>query len=173
MIKKTMGLALCGALLFAPLEWAQAASAPQDDHAFLKMAAEADMTSAHIGEMAETRAASNGVKEFGRKLVQDHTDDYRQVAELAAKLGDSIPKGIDSVDNRQITRLGRFKGAAFDRAFLAHETVEHQRLVSAFKREAEHGNDPAVKAYAGKTLPALESHLHDGQDLLKAKKPHA
>jgi putative membrane protein len=173
MTKKTMGLALCGALLFVPLEWAQAASAPQNDQAFLKMAAEADMTSAHIGEMAETRAASDGVKEVGRKLVQDHRDDYRTVSELAAKLGDPIPKGIDSVDNRQITRLERFKGAAFDRAFLAHETVEHQRLVSAFKQEAEHGNDPALKAYAGKTLPALESHLHDGQDLLKAKKPHA
>jgi putative membrane protein len=137
------------------------------------MAAEADMTTAHLGQMAESRAASDGVKDFGKKLVQDHTNDYTELSQLAAKLGDSIPKGIDSVDNREIAKLDRYKGAAFDRAFLAHETVEHQRLVSAFKQEAEHGNDPAVKAYAGKVLPVIESHLHDGQDLLKAKKPHA
>ena len=173
MTKKTMGMALCGVLLCAPFEWAQATSAPKTDQEFLNMAAEADMTSAHLGEMAGDRAASDGVKEFGKKLVQDHTNDYRIVSQLASKLGDMTPKGIDTADNREIGRLEKYKGAAFDRAFLAHETVEHQRLVSAFKQEAEHGANPDIKAYAAKTLPTIEGHLHDGQDLLKAKKPHA
>ena len=136
----------------------------------MNMAAEADMTSAHLGQMAEDRSASNGVKDFAKKLTDDHTQDYSQLTALASKTGETIPKGINSQDNREIARLDKYKGKTFDRAFLAQERTEHEKLVQAFKREAEHGDNVDIKAYTNKTLPVIEGHLHEAQDLLKPGK---
>ncbi len=156
------GAAVC----VAPL-CAQTGAVTKRDAEFLKMAAEADMTTTHIGKMAEDRAATSEVKDFGKKLAQDHTSDYNKLCEFAAKTGESVPRAIDKQDDRQIAALDRSKGKAFDRAFLAHEAVAHEKLIKAFKQEAEHGDNPEIKAYANKALPVIEGHLHDVQDLRK------
>ncbi len=158
------GAAIC----VAPL-CAQTSTASKRDAEFLKMAAEADMTTTHIGKMAEDRASADGVKDLGKKLVQDHTSDYQKLGEFAAKTDAAVPKAIDKQDDREITALTRSKGKAFDRAFLAHEAIAHEKLIKAFKQEAEHGDNPDIKAYANKALPVIEGHLHDVQDLLKPK----
>jgi putative membrane protein len=131
------------------------------------MAAEADMTIAHIGKEAEDRGATDKIKDFGKTLVQDHTSDYESLTALASKTGDAIPKGIDRGDYRTVASMDHYKGKMFDHAFLASESAEHQKLIHAFKEEATHGSNPAIKAYATKALPTIEKHLHDAQDLLK------
>jgi putative membrane protein len=137
------------------------------DSSFLAMAAQADMTMAHIGQMAEERGANGKVKEFAKSLVQDHTNDYRSLSDVAMKTGDSIPKAIDKKNEITISALDRYKGKAFDHAFLERQSAEHEKLITAFKHEAEHGSNPAIKDYANKSLPTIERHLHDAQDLLK------
>jgi putative membrane protein len=144
-------------------------AAVQNDAAFLAMAAQADMTTAHIGQDAEDRAATSKVKDFAKTLAQDHTSDYQSLSELAGKLGESIPKAIDSRNDRAIAALDHYKGKTYDQMFLTHESEQHERLIAAFKKEAEHGQNPAIKAYASKALPVIERHLHDAQDLLKNK----
>ena len=141
----------------------------RSDGAFLAMAAQADMTIAHLGKDAQDRGATDKIKDFGKTLVQDHTSDYQSLTELATKTGETIPKGIDRQNDRTIMELDRYKGKSFDHAFLERQSAEHEKLVHAFKEEAEHGTNPAIKAYATKALPTIEQHLHDAQDLLKQR----
>lgn len=141
----------------------------QNDASFLTMAAEADMTTAHIGEEAEDRAATTGVKDFAKTLVQDHKSDYATLSELATKLGETIPKSVDTRDVHTIVALDHYKGKTYDHALLTRETEEHEKLIRAFKSEAENGQNPQIKAYASQTLPVIEKHLHEAQDLLKNK----
>jgi putative membrane protein len=156
-----------GAGIGAALCCIPAWSNSNSDAQFLAMAAQADMTTAHIGKMAESRAAASKVKDFANTLVQDHTSDYERLTELAAKTGDAVPKAIDRQNDYLINSLNRYKGKSFDHAFLTRQSAEHEKLINAFKREAEHGSNPAIKAYATKALPTIERHLHDAQDLLK------
>lgn len=144
------------------------ASKMMSDSSFVAMAAQADMTTAHLGKVAEDRGANDKIKDLGKTLVQDHTNDYEALTEVAAKTGETIPKAIDRQNDREISMLDRYKGKTFDHAFLTHEQMEHEKLVRAFKEEAEHGSNPAIKAYANKALPTIEQHLHDVQDLLKS-----
>ena len=156
---------LCGVVLsIAPL---CAQSAGGHDAEFLKMAAEADMTTAHLGQMAADRAADDKVKNLGKTLVQDETSDYEHLTQLASKTGQTIPKAIGHQDNRQIAQLDHYKGKIFDHEFLNQETVEHRKLMKAFEAEATHGQNPDIKAYANKALPLIQSHLHDTENLMK------
>jgi putative membrane protein len=160
---------LGGAALCAAPSFAQSTAGAKGDAGFLKMAAEADMTTTHIGKMAEELAATNAAKDFGKKLAQDCTSDYNQISELAAKTGDNVPKAIDKQDDREITTLDKRKGKAFDRAFLTEASAEHEKLVKAFQQEAAKGDNRDIKTYANRSLPIIEGHLHEAQDLLKSE----
>lgn len=147
-----------------------AGSLTKADEQFLNMAAKTDMTEAHEGQLAQDQAMRSDVKEFGKTLVQDHTDSYHQLSELASKAGVSIPKGINSAKVQTIVQLVHLKGANFDRQFAQDEIAAHRRAIAAFKHEAEHGQDADVKAYASKMIPVLEKHLHLAEDLAKPTK---
>jgi putative membrane protein len=143
---------LSGALLFA--------QAPSNaDKTFLINAAKADMTEAHEGQIAENQGVSDQIKSFGRTLDQDHTQNFQQLQTLATKLGVTLPTGIDTEKIATIKQMEHLKGAAFDRAFARDEVTTHKQAIAEFKREAEHGSDPDVKAFAQQTIPTLQKHL--------------
>jgi len=160
-----------GCILAFSLPWlAQAQTASNADKAFMKMAAQIDMTEAHIGQMAESRGSASQVRDFGQKLTHDHTDAYDQLAAVAAKTGAAIPKGIDIRKIPAVEQLMNLKGPQFDHLFAQEEVRDHQKALAEFKREAQHGQNPDVKTYAGKMIPVLEDHLHTAEALARSAK---
>ena len=116
------------------------------------------------------KASGNHAKRF--RFSGDNSPgryDYEMLSEVAANTGETIPRGIERANGREIIALERYKGKTFDHAFLEHESIEHERLIRAFKQEAEHGTNPEIRAYATKALPVIERHLHEVQDLLKSR----
>ena len=138
---------------------ALAADLSKADKDFMIAAAKANMTEAHEGQMAESQGGADSVKTLGRTLEQDHTQAYQQLQALSQKNGVAIPTGIDTAKNPSIRQLEHLKGAAFDKAFAREEVATHREAIVEFKREAEHGTDPDVKAYATQTIPVLQKHL--------------
>lgn len=157
----------CCSVLFAIPTLAQSAKLGATDQKFLKMAAVVDMTEAHIGEMAEGKAARSGIKDFAQSLAKDHTKAYQELAALDGKLGQAIPKGINVRRDKEVQQLTVLKGKRFDAQFLRDAVQDHERVVAAFQREARHGQDQDVKAYAQQALPTVEEHLREAERLLK------
>ena len=157
----------CFLALLAAATIAHAASLSNADKAFMTMAAKADMTEAHEGQMAESQATRAEVKTFAKALVQDHTESYEHLTELAAKTGASIPKGINAGKDRTIRRLAHLKGDRFGHLFTRDEMAAHRRAIVAFRREAAHGEDANVKTYAAKMIPVLEKDLHLAEECTK------
>jgi putative membrane protein len=147
-----------------------AAALSNTDKQFMITAARTDMIEAHEGQMAESQANRANVKDFGKLLVQDHTQSYEQLTALSSKAGVSIPKGIDAAKVPALEPLLRLKGDRFDREFTRDEIAAHRRALAAFKREAEHGQDADVKAYASSMIPTLEKHLQLAEECAKPAK---
>jgi putative membrane protein len=144
-----------------------ASSLSKNDAAFLKLAAKASMTEAHLGQMAEAQASRQAVKDFGEQLSKDHTTAYEGLTVLANKTGEAIPKAIGH--DQTIAHLTHMKGAGFDHAFLVDEVQSHKAALATFKNEAEKGDSPDVKAWAKSMIPTLEGHLKTAEDLAKTK----
>src|SRR5579862_7756882 len=125
--------------LSASLASAQPATLSKSDQRFLDMAADTNMTEAHLGQLAETNASSADVKDFGQKLSRDHTAAYETLTELATKLGAKIPKSINVRLDTNVDRLADMKGVHFDRVFVRDEVQDHEKALSAFRREAKYG----------------------------------
>jgi putative membrane protein len=74
-----------------------------------------------------------------------------------------LPASIDSAHQRKIERMQKLSGAAFDRAYMKEMLSDHKKDVSEFRKQAKSAKDPDVKAFASRTLPTLEEHLHLAQ----------
>ena len=62
-------------------------------------------------------------------------------------------------------RLSRLSGSQFDQAYMQLMVEEHTKDVNKFKEEAANAHDDTVKQFAAATLPVLESHLNQAQQI--------
>ena len=167
MVPKHILIAGCCSVLLTVPALAQSTKLSPRDKEFLKMAAVSNMTEAHLGEMAEGKAAKTGIKDYGQMLVKDHTKAYEELTALDSKLGQSIPRGINVRRDKAVEQLANMKGKRFDGQFLREEVQDHERMLAVFKREAQHGQDPDVKAYANQALPPWRNTSVEAEKLLK------
>jgi putative membrane protein len=171
MVHKTFLTGLCVFVFLAGANLAQSGTlshrGKQQDNQFLRTIAIAEMTEAHAGEMAQSTAAGVPVKDFGQTVAKDVTEEYEQLTLLASKAGDSIPKGIDARKNPAIRMLMSRKGGAFDRDFLRYEIADERSVIGTLQREAAHGQNPDIKAWAGKMVAKHQEELQKAQSLAR------
>lgn len=141
-----------------------------DDKKFLKDAAIGGMTEVELGKLAQQKASSDAVKQFGQKMVDDHTKANDQLKEVASKENVAIPDALDSKHESRINKLAKLSGPDFDKAYIKDQVKDHQQDVSEFKTEADNGSDPSIKQFASNTLPTLEQHLNMAKELNKSER---
>lgn len=148
---------LAGALVVLP-GLANARALSTTDQKFVMGAAYGGMAEVKLGQLAAEQGASNEVKQFGQKMVDDHgkaNDDLKSVAG-SKKL--SLPTGLDPKDQALYDRLSKLHGAAFDRAYIKAMQTDHAKDIAAFKKEAGNGHDSDIKLFVSRTLPVIEEH---------------
>jgi putative membrane protein len=140
-----------------------------DDSKFVKDAAVGGMTEVALGKLAQEKASSDAVKQFGQKMIDDHSKAGEDLKKAATKANINVPDSIDSKHQARIDKLSKLSGADFDKAYIKDQLKDHREDVTAFDREAQNGSEPAVKEFASKTLPTLQEHLSMVKDLNKGK----
>ena len=135
------------------------AAVPAPDRTFAEKAAAGGVAEVEGGKIAEQRAANDKVKQFGARMVQDHSKANEELKQLASGKGLQLPSAPDAHSKEMMAKLQKLSGAEFDRAYMDHMVKEHKKDVAEFKKEAGSGKDPQIKAFAAKTLPTLEEHL--------------
>jgi putative membrane protein len=140
------------------------------DQDFITLAAQSDMTEAHLGQMAAEQASSQAVKDYAQTLVTEHTSDYNKLTALAKKANLTVPTGIDDKHQKMIAPLEKLKGKAFDRSYIHTMITSHETAAAAYDLESRSGQNADVKAYAQQTLPTLEKHKNDAKALMKPGK---
>jgi putative membrane protein len=141
-----------------------------DDKKFLKDAALGGMTEVELGKLATQKASSDDVKQFGQRMVDDHTKANDQLKQIASKENVSIPDALDSKHQSRINKLSKLSGPDFDKAYMKDQVKDHEKDVSEFKNEADNGSNANIKQFASSTLPTLQEHLNMAKGLNKKEK---
>jgi putative membrane protein len=139
-----------------------------DDKTFVKEAAIGGLTEVELGKVAAQKASSDAVKQFGQKMVDDHSKANDQLKEVATKAGFEVPASPDSKHQRRIDKLSKLSGTEFDRAYIKDQLKDHKEDVNKFQQEAQGGTNPAIKNFAAQALPTLQQHLQMVQQLKDA-----
>ena len=138
------------------------------DKKFVREAAQGNLAEIELGQLAEQKASSPEVKKFAERMVQDHTKANDQLKEIARNKGISLPDSPAVKDKLTKDRLSKTNGEKFDREYMSDMVKDHEKDVSAFKHESQSGSDTDVKSFASKTLPKLQDHLREAQQLAPA-----
>ena len=134
------------------------------DTAFAKEAAVGGLAEVELGNLAKEKASSNDVKQFGDRMVTDHSKANDELKQWAQQKNVTLPTALDAKHKATRDRLAKLSGDAFDKAYMHEMVTDHQKDVAAFKKESTSGRDADLKAWAAKTLPTLQEHLKLAQD---------
>jgi putative membrane protein len=137
----------------------------QSDRKFVMDAARGNMAEVELGKLAAEKGTADSVKQFGKRMTDDHSKANAELKEFAEKKGITLPADLDSKHKQLRDRLAKLNGADFDRAYANEMVKDHKKDVADFKRETNRAKDPDLKAWASKTLPTLEDHLKQAQDM--------
>ena len=143
----------------------RSSDAPSPDRAFVLEAAQGGIAEVELGKLAGEKAQSAEVKQFAQKLVQDHGRANDELKTLARTRNITVPSSPGANHKATHDRLAKLSGAAFDRAYMQAMVEDHQKDVAAFRAESQNGKDPDVKAWAARTLPTLEQHYQQAQQI--------
>lgn len=134
------------------------------DRAFAKEAAQGGLAEVDLGNLTKDKASNDDVKQFGDKMVSDHSKANDELKSLAEQKNITLPSSIAAKDKATEARLSKLSGDSFDKAYMHDMVADHEHDVAAFRKEAKSGKDPDLKAFASKTLPTLEDHLKMAKD---------
>jgi putative membrane protein len=138
------------------------------DENFAKKAAEGGMAEVKLGQLAEEKGSSPTVKNFGRRMVQDHSKANNELKDVTSKENIPLPNEMDKSDQATYDRLSKLSGDAFDRAYARDMVKDHSKDVSEFQKEAKNGKDESIKNFAAQTLPTLQNHLDQARQMEQA-----
>lgn len=136
------------------------------DAEFAKSAAAGGMGEIKLGQLAEDKGTNQAVKDFGKRMVTDHSKADDDLKSAASKVNIPLPSDLSAKDRATYDRLSKLSGAAFDRAYAREMVRDHVADVSEFRVEAKDGKDTSIKDFASRTLPTLEDHLKDARGML-------
>lgn len=135
------------------------------DRKFVMEVAHGGMAEVELGKLAAEKGASDTVKQFGKRMADDHAKASAELKAFADQKGLTLPTDLDPKHKQLRDRLAKLNGADFDKAYASEMVKDHKKDVADFKRVAKAAKDPDLKSWAGQTLPTLEDHLKQAQDM--------
>ncbi|MCG7508401.1 DUF4142 domain-containing protein [Mesorhizobium retamae] len=166
------------ALLISTGAWAQSATektgvnsalgiAPTTQD-FVTQAASSDMFEIESSKLAQERS-DQATKTFAQQMVTDHTKTTTELKDLVSsgKVKATLPTAMVDAQQKTLDNLKSLQGDDFTKQYHADQVDAHEDAVDLFKRYSEEGEQPDLKAWAGKTLPHLQHHLDMANGLNK------
>ncbi len=138
------------------------------DKDFLKKAAQGSNFEIKAGQLAQQKSTSDDVKQFGQRMVEDHTKLNQEMAPIAAQAGVNPPTDLSKKDQKLYDTLAGKSGADFDNAYIAQMVRDHNEDLKDFKKEADSGQLQPEKDAASKSVPVIQGHLQAAQQMAQA-----
>ena len=133
---------------------------------FVNEVAISDMFEISSSRLAAQRGDAD-TKKFANKMLSDHQKTTAQLTSLlkTANVEVSPPDQLDDKHQKRLDKLNSLQGGDFDKSYGQDQIDAHKDAVSLFQRYAKGGDNPALKDWAGKTLPTLSEHLKQAENL--------
>ena len=140
--------------------------------AFARTAAMSDLYEMEASRLAEQRSQSAQVKQFAQHMLRDHQKTTNELKGLLPQIqgvsASQLPTSLDQQHQALVQQLQGAQGAQLDRVFAQQQIQAHQTAVDLFRSYAQSGDNAQLKQWASQTLPSLEEHLRQAQQLLRA-----
>jgi putative membrane protein len=129
------------------------------DSKFAMEAAMGGLAEVELGRLAAQKGASDEVRQFGQRMVDDHSKANDELTRVVSSKGMTPPAALDAKHQAAVQKLSALSGDKFDKEYVKMMVSDHKKDVGEFQKEASRGTDADIKAFASSTLPTLQEHL--------------
>jgi len=137
----------------------------QQDRLFVDQASIGGMAEVELGRLAERKSQNAAIKDFARRMVQDHTKAGDQLMSLAKQANTPPAGSLDDEHQGVRADLDKLSGHQFDLAYIDGQVQDHQKTAQLLEWEIGSGQDASLKKFASEALPTVLQHLQIAQDL--------
>jgi len=135
------------------------------DQTMMRDIAYSNISEIAAGKLALEKSQSDDVKRFAQKMIDDHGKAQQELQALADGKGVKLPTEPDAKHKALSKELSALKGEAFDKTYLKQGGLnDHQKTHKLLVRVQDKAKDPELKAYAAKTITAVDQHLTMAQE---------
>jgi putative membrane protein len=135
------------------------------DAKFAVDAADGGLMEVELGNLAQQKATTQRVKDFGAMMVRDHSKANDQLHALATAKNISVPSSVSEDKMKMINNLREKNGMDFDREYIDHMVSDHKDDIDMFEKMADKGKDDGLRSFASTTLATLRAHLDSAQNI--------
>lgn len=136
------------------------------DRKFMMDAAAGGMAEVEMSRLALEKATSADVKRYAQQMIDDHTRANEELMQVASQKGVTLPTGPNTRQMALMERMRNLSGAEFDRMYIKEAGINaHAKMEKLFMKESRSGRDADARAFAAKTLPAVQMHLRMAREM--------
>ena len=162
MIVKFLAPAAVTGLLLSAIVGAAPAAAQQAglaaDSSFIVTASSLGLLQVKLGKMAQEKGSGAGVKDFGKRMVDEYSQANQKLAAGAKQA--AFPSPVLLRPHRIVLdRFSKMGGSSFDKSYVAEMVKEYDDAVRLFQEEAKDGRVASLKQLASSLLPTMQQHL--------------
>lgn len=134
---------------------------------FAKKAGAAGVAEVEMGKLGAQKATNAEVKAYARKMVADHTKANKELMAAAKGKNLEVPTEPDMMHKGMMEKFElQSADQDFNHDYMQQMVRDHEKVVELFQSAANDSTlDPEMRALAKKTLPTLEQHLAQAQEL--------
>jgi putative membrane protein len=130
------------------------------DQAFVDEAASGGKMEVELGRLAEQNASNPKVKEFGARMVEDHTRLNAELGSVAKSIGLTFPTKLSAEQQTTYANLSKLSGTKFDKAYIDLMVKDHTDDLAAFQKEEAATQNQKLKRAVAKAIPIIHEHLN-------------
>lgn len=156
MVKMIHLVAAIGALSVAQI--GSAAELSKNDHNYMVKTAQGLISEVTLGQMAQKRAGDERVKQFGKRMVEDHGKDLENLRQLASQKKVTLPQASNDEQTKEAAKLGKLSGKDFDQEYIKYEAKDHKEDVEDQGKEMKSTADADLKKFATSAYDTVSKH---------------
>jgi putative membrane protein len=129
------------------------------DRSFISQAAYSSLAEVDLGKLAQAQASSQQVRDFGGRMVTEHTQMNNDLIALASNKGITPPSSTDDGREAIADMLEQLSGSDFDRQYIPQQLADHETTLSLFQVQSNRGQDVELRQFAQRYTPVIQRHV--------------
>lgn len=129
---------------------------------FVKDALESGAAEIKVSQLALTNSKNAEVLAFAKMIIADHTDADVELKKISGSK--AVNDTLTVAHEHLLSSLSKKTGHEFDKEYTQAMVNDHENAIKVFKA-GETNTDKKLKDFAGKTLPKLQEHLKQANEI--------
>lgn len=138
------------------------------DRELMEDISHANLAEIDTGKLALEKSQNPEVRKFAQMMIDDHTKAQQELQTIAQAKGITLPTETDIQHKTIATALKILTGNTFDKQYISRVGVgDHERAQRLLEKTQKEASDFDLKAYATKTVKAVQHHLSVAKSMEK------